>query len=250
VWRGIRRWRGVVLVATAVVATIWLAATNQLILYIHPRYVLFTVIMAVVALAIIVASVLVRQPHDHDEPDTRRQKAVSIAAIMTSLVLGVGLIAVPPAVLTSATVAQRDINSAGVGADVTSVDDAASSSDAAFAKFTVLDWASLLRQTSDLAFYDGKPVDVTGFITADPDDPQNVFYVSRFVITCCAVDAQPVGVPVYSPNWSDSYAVDDWVEVTGSFGANQSSRSTQPLAVQPGESGIVGIEEPGDPYLF
>ena len=128
--------------------------------------------------------------------------------------------------------------------------DAASSSDAAFAKFTVLDWASLLRQTSDLAFYDGKPVDVTGFITADPDDPQNVFYVSRFVITCCAVDAQPVGVPVYSPNWSDSYAVDDWVEVTGSFGANQSSRSTQPLAVQPSVDGIVGIEEPDDPYLF
>ena len=239
-----------VLVATAVVATLWLAASNQLILYIHPRYVVFTVIMAAIALAVIVASIIARPAHDHDEADTPRQKVVSVAAIATSLILGIGLIAVPPAVLTSSTVAQRDINSAGVGADVTSVDDAAAGPDSAFAKFTVLDWASLLRQTSDLAFYDAKPVDVVGFVTEDPDDPQNVFYVSRFVITCCAVDAQPVGVPVYLQNWKDTYSADDWVEVTGTFGANPSSKSTQPIAVQPGDAGIEKIEEPGDPYLF
>ena len=114
----------------------------------------------------------------------------------------------------------------------------------------MLDWASLLRQTSDLAFYDAKPVDIVGFVTEDPDDPQNVFYVSRFVITCCAVDAQPVGVPVYAPDWRETYSPDDWVEVTGTFGANPSSKSTQPIAVQPGDAGISAIDEPGDPYLF
>ena len=238
------------LVATAVVATLWLAASNQLILYIHPRYVVFTVIMAVIALGVIVASVIAKPAHEHDDPDSPRQKVVSIAALATSLVLGIGLVAVPPAVLTSSTVAQRDINSAGVGADVTSVDDAAAGPDSASADFTVLDWASLLRQTSDLAFYDAKPVDIVGFVTEDPDDPQNVFYVSRFVITCCAVDAQPVGVPVYAPDWRETYSPDDWVEVTGTFGANPSNKSTQPIAVQPGDAGISAIDEPGDPYLF
>ena len=46
-WRSYRRWQGVLLIVAALVATVWLAATNQLILYIHPRYVVFTVIMAV-----------------------------------------------------------------------------------------------------------------------------------------------------------------------------------------------------------
>ena len=234
--------------AAAVVATLWLAATNQLILYIHPRYVVFTVIMAVIALAVVVASVAVRSGHEHDEPETPRQKVLSIAAIGLSLVVALGLIVVPPATLTSATVAQRDINSAGVGADVTSLDEATDGPASAFAEFTVLDWASLLRQTTDLAFYADKPVDIVGFVSPDPDDPDNVFYVSRFVITCCAVDAQPVGVAVYSPGWHDTMDVDDWVEVTGGFAVNPSSSSTQTIAVVP--TAITPIEEPDAPYLF
>jgi len=247
-WRGIRRWRGVVLVASAVVATIWLAVTNQLVLYIHPRYVIFTVIMAVIALVVIVASVATRQGHDHDEPESGRQKLISGLAVGVSLVLAIGLIAIPPAVLTSSTVAQRDINSSGIGAEVTSVEEVSSSPVAAFATFTVLDWASLLRQTTDVAFYADKPVDVVGFVTADPDDPENVYYVSRFIVTCCAVDAQPVGVPVYAPNWQQDLAVDDWVQVTGSFGVNPSSSSTQSIAVT--ADTVTPIEEPDEPYLF
>ena len=162
--------------------------------------------------------------------------------------LAIGLIAIPPAVLTSSTVAQRDINSSGIGAEVTSVEDVSSSPVAAFAKFTVLDWASLLRQTTDVAFYADKPVDVVGFVTADPDDPENVYYVSRFIVTCCAVDAQPVGVPVYAPNWQQDLAVDDWVQVTGSFGVNPSSSSTQSIAVT--ADTVTPIEEPDEPYLF
>ena len=46
----LRRWWGVILILVAVCATVWLAATQQLVLYIHPRYVVFTVIMAVIAL--------------------------------------------------------------------------------------------------------------------------------------------------------------------------------------------------------
>jgi putative membrane protein len=54
--RFVQRWRGVALMSVVVVATIWLAVSGQLILYIHPRYVVFTVIMAVVALVFVAAS--------------------------------------------------------------------------------------------------------------------------------------------------------------------------------------------------
>jgi putative membrane protein len=247
-WSRVQRWRGVILIIAALVSTVWLALNNQLILYIHPRYVVFTVVMAAIALVLVIASFLLRPGHNHDEPQSRSQARLSTIASLLAVAVAVAMIVVPPATLTSATVAQRDINSSGVGAEVQSVDDAAESSDAVFAAFTVLDWASLLRQTSDSSFYAAKPVDVTGFVTEDASDPNNVFYVSRFVVTCCAVDAQPVGVPVYLPGWRDQYSVDDWVDVSGEFATNSSQSSTEQIALIP--ETITPIGEPSEPYLF
>jgi putative membrane protein len=247
--RFVQRWRGVALMSVVVVATIWLAVSGQLILYIHPRYVVFTVIMAVVALVFVAASAFLREPHDHDAPPTKRQNVVSGAAAVLSVVIAVGIIAVPPATLTSATLEQRAINDAGFSGDRgQTVEAAASTTDAAFAKFTVLDWSSLLRQTSELSFFSGKPVDVVGFVSADPDDPDNMFFVSRFVVTCCAVDAQPVGVAVYLPNWADDLASDQWVRVTGGFATNPSSSSEQDIALVP--DSVTVVEQPGEPYLY
>ena len=246
--RFVQRWRGVALMSVVVVATVWLAVTNQLILYIHPRYVLFTVIMAVVALVFVAASAFLREPHDADAQPSRLQNGISLSAAGLSVVIAAGLIVVPPATLTSATLAQREINGTGLGQETQSVAAASATSDAAFAKFTVVDWSSLLRQTSDIAFYAGKPADVVGFVSADPDDPQNMYYVSRFIITCCAVDAQPVGVPVYEPGWSDKYGVDDWVRVSGGFGSNPSQASEQSIALLPEEA--TKVDQPGEPYLY
>jgi len=204
--------------------------------------------MAALALVLVVASFLLRAPHSHDEPQTRTQNLVANTAAVLALAVAVAMIVIPPATLTSATVAQRSINSSGVGEEVQSVADADNASAGAFASFTVLDWASLLRQTSDTSFYASKPASVVGFITADEDDPTNVFYVSRFVITCCAVDAQPVGVPVYMPGWSDEYALDDWVEISGGFVANPSSSSAQQIALLPDV--VTPVGEPSEPYLF
>jgi len=239
---------GLVLALTVVVATIWLGVTGQLVLYIHPRYVVFTMIMAGLALVIGIASFAVRPGHSDDAPSSRASRVLSVSALALTAVIAAALVIVPPATLTSATVDTREINSTGVGVEVQSVESAASTSNEAFARFTVRDWASLLAQTSDVAFYSGKPVDVAGFVTADATDPTNVFYVSRFIVTCCAVDAQPVGVPVYSPNWADDLDTDDWVRVTGSFVANPSSASEQPIALDPATIELIGT--PDEPYLY
>jgi putative membrane protein len=244
-----QRWRGVVLMSMVVVATVWLAVTNQLILYIHPRYVWFTVIMALIALVFVAGSAFLREPHEHVDPPTRLQNGVSATALVLSLVIAGAMIVVPPATLSSATVDQRAMNATTITGDRgVSVTETSGTSDAAFAKFTVMDWSSLLRQTSDLSFYEGKPVDVVGFVSADPEDPENMFYVSRFIVTCCAVDAQPIGVPVYAPDWADDLAADQWVRVTGAFGANPSSASAEAVALVPESTDVV--EQPGEPYLY
>jgi putative membrane protein len=48
-----RNWSGPALALVGVTATIWLAATGTLTLYVHPRYTLLTVIMAVLTLLVL-----------------------------------------------------------------------------------------------------------------------------------------------------------------------------------------------------
>lgn len=286
-WRRLLdRWQGVLLTLVVGVATLWLAATGQLVLYIHPRYDVFTVVMIVVGMLLSLATLAFsparadhgdhgaddghgHDGHDHDarldaatvpavedglRPRRRRPLAVGLrrlgfsAGVVVTAGVAIAVVALPPATLTSATAGQRDVNSSTAALDRTSVADAASASSDAYRSFSVLDWAGLLRQTTDLAFYQGKTADVVGFVTPSDTDPDDVFYVSRFVVTCCAVDAQPVGVPVYLPGWQDQVAADDWVEVTGGFDTNRSSSSQDPIALVPDDVTTVG--QPSDPYLY
>lgn len=265
-------WTGIGLTTAAVVATVWLAATNQLVLYIHPRYVVFTVVMAVFAAGFLGAAIAVRPTvHDqaeHDEGDdsdddhdrgsrrqsareariTARRRVLTVVGGATVVVVSAALLVLPPTTLTSATANQRDISASTVGANTKTLASATRASSGAFSAFTVSDWSALLRQSSDPAFYANKPVDVVGFVTADRNDPDNVFFVTRFVITCCAVDAQPVAVPVYLPDWSSRFRENAWVRVVGGLVSNPSAKSLPPLAVVP--SGVAGVAKPASPYLF
>lgn len=258
-WGELRRWRGVLLVGVISIGTVWLAATGQLGLYIHPRYIVFTVIMAVVALVFVVARVLIagaqqhaHDDHAHDEDDDPAeerpvQRGLSIAALTVAGLLAAGAVLLPPATLSAATASQRDITASQANLDAASLEDAAGADGPTFSRYTVLEWSSLLAQTSDPIFFAGKPVDVIGFVTPDPV-AQDVFYVSRFSITCCAVDAQPIGVPVYLPDWQSRFDADDWVQVTGEFAANRSSTSSAVIALVPAE--VTGVDEPSEPYLY
>lgn len=252
-WANLRRWQGIILCIAALVATVWLGLTNQLILYIHPRYIIFTVIMAALGLALVFGSFISRHDHaEHDDSDDHKPRrfgaVLSIAATVITIGLAVGLVVVPPATLTTATADQRVINSGSLLSGGTSVAAAATVPTGASAKFTVADWASLLRQTSNETFYRNKAADVIGFVSADKDDPENVFYLTRFVITCCAVDAQPVAVPVYLPNWKNGFASGAWVHVVGSFDTDPSTVSKQPITLVP--TSTKKTEQPSDPYLY
>jgi uncharacterized repeat protein (TIGR03943 family) len=245
--------RGLLLVLVGVAAVVWLALSGRLGLYIHPRYFEFTVIMAVLAgvAAIVAAAFLPRaaseaDDHDHAHASGRRASWLTAGSIALIVATTAVLLVVPPSTLTSGTVAQRDMNASAAGA--TDAGDAPALVAGDGSAFTVKDWAGLLRQgVDDRYLADARP-DVTGFVTPDPDDPENVFYVARFVVTCCAVDAQPVGVPVYLPGWQQDHPVDSWVQVTGRFAPNPSPTSMQALAIDPAQ--VAPIEQPADPYVY
>ncbi|NQX34153.1 TIGR03943 family protein [Herbiconiux sp. VKM Ac-2851] len=256
------------------VAIIWLAVTGQLGLYIHPRYYEFTVIMAVLAGVVVLAAFAIvptateadhdHEGHDHDhdhdhdheihdhdheghdhERGRRRDTVWAVAAgVVIAATVG-ALLIVPPSTLTTATVDQRDLNASAAVTDTSATETLVGSDTAAF---TIKDWASLLRQGAGEDYFAGKSATLTGFVTPDPTDPDDVFYVARFAVTCCAVDAQPVGVPVYLPGWQDSYAVDTWVEASGTFGTNPSTSSSQPIVFEPAD--ITPVDQPDEPYVY
>lgn len=257
------RWRGALLALTGIAAILWLALTGRLGWYIHPRYFAFTVTMAVIAATVTVLAfaVLARggsseaehehdgnaheraHEHGHGAGGGERRSGWGTAATAVLVLLGtVALLVMPPATLTTATVEQRQINS---GAQLTG--ETASLDGVAEEDLTVRDWSILLRQSADSGIV-GRSATLIGFITPEPEDPDNVFYVARFVVNCCAVDAQPVGVPVHMPGWQDEFAQDQWVELTGSFMPNPSPTSRWPFVLR--AASVERIEAPEDPYVY
>lgn len=263
------RWQGTALTLVIGGATLWLAATGRLILYIHPRYVVFTVILVVVGMILALVALAVgeddehgRDEHGHDESQggardgehgaagtaTRaRRRILGAATAVVTVVIVAALVILPPATLSSATASTRDVGASTLSLGSSGSVGGASASDASTAHYTVLDWATRLRQSSSLGDYAGRSVDVTGFVAPSPADPEHSFVVTRFVITCCAVDAQPVGLIVYDPTWQTTLAKDDWVRIRGGFAADPDGGQS-PIAVVP--TTVTKIRQPHDPYLY
>ena len=183
----LRRWQGVILAAIGVVATLWLAATNRLGFYIHPRYFTFTVVMAAIAVVFVVGAFAVvpllrrratdaagpgsdeagdhdaEHDHDHDGHDhdhdhgadapatgtaaSARRRLGTVAGVAILVGTALALLVLPPATLTTATAENRELNAAAVGPDSAAPDLVGGDTSA----FTVKDWALILRQDPDPA---------------------------------------------------------------------------------------------------
>jgi uncharacterized repeat protein (TIGR03943 family) len=113
-------------------------------------------------------------------------------------------------------------------------------------RLNVAEWAQAFNLRSTPDSYVGKEVDVVGFVFHPKGTPEDIFYVSRFSVTCCAVDARPLGLPVYSPGWQEEFEEDSWVHVTGSF-AETEEDIAEPVVVTP--ESIEPTEQPEDPYV-
>jgi len=237
-------WRGVFAIGVLTLVTVWLGWQGMLGFYIHPRYNLFTLAMAVIGVALMAIALFV--PHTgHSHAGHKHAKGHSVMEWLSlSLVAVVVVIALvlPPTTLSSYTAENRSFGTVATSpaADAIDVD----STTSGFENLTVRDWASLLIQTQDPSFFRGKPFSALGTIT-DTGDP-DVFFLTRFVVTCCAVDAQPVSIPVYYPGWSDDFAVDS--TVTGGFQVLPQVAEPGNLAVVPAD--VVDEEVPREPYLF
>lgn len=241
---------GLTLSLIGIVAIGWLAATGRLGLYIHPRYFVFTTVVVGLALVATIATwaVLGRAPgddhdeHEHESTGPLGGRLRGAGGALAALALVVGLLVLPPSTLTSATVQQRDVNS--------SIDEASSATliGADPSTFSVRDWSALLGNPATAAGFAGQQATLVGFVSASEDGDPDVFFLTRFVVTCCTVDAMPVGVPVSAPAWASDYPVDTWLEVTGTFVTTSDPASSYSLMLKP--ASVAPVDQPAQPYEY
>ncbi len=248
------RWTGIALSLVVVIATLWLAVTGNLDLYVHPRYFGFTIVMAVIGGVASLAALLFLPSHEETEEAHEAHEATAPARFRRSplwrvtgrlLVLTAATtatIVLPPATLSSAIAGTRQLNADSATDPLVDAMELTGSDGSAF---TIKDWAGLLRQGMPDQFVD-EPVTLTGFVL--PTESDDTFYLARYLITHCAIDAQPVGVPVHWPGWRDELQPDAWLSVGGAFGSNPSSSADAPTVLIPSES--EQVDEPDDPYVY
>jgi uncharacterized repeat protein (TIGR03943 family) len=112
---------------------------------------------------------------------------------------------------------------------------------------TLLDWVRTLNVYPEPDSYTGQKVKVQGFVIHPPDLGKEYFFLARFVITCCAADAYPVGLPVKLKETRDQYPPDTWLEIEGQMMTENLANKRQ-LTI--GATSLKKIPQPKNPYSY
>ena len=229
--------------------------TGQYKLLIHPNYFLLVFVSSICLLLLgIFRSLLLinspKIPTDKSEHITLFPPGFGSVLL---LIIAIAGWLIPPSVLTSTTALQRG---------VTNSLPATHSQPQAFTTSTkpeersLIDWVRTLNAYPEPDAYQGQPVNITGFVVDLPELPDNYLLLSRFIITCCAVDASPIGIPIQLDNIQEKYEPDTWLEVRGKMTTatvgirdrTDQIREKRQLVVE--ATSMKQIPTPADPYAY
>jgi putative membrane protein len=220
-----------------------LYATGKITFFIHPRYVTFTYVFALLAAFVACVGFVLwwerrNKPvdeHHHEKKPGKLSGVWQYGAIVLTLVVAFVL---PVRPLSIATAQQREIDFNSLSYNQKGALDSFFRDSEGY---DLGDWVVTLNYDPDPANYVGKKVRVSGFAYKSDSLPAGTFRLARFVITCCAVDARPVGLLVKDTSVTDN----KWYEVQGEFALDKESSELVIIS-----SNIKQIDEPKDPYIF
>ncbi|MEA5467909.1 TIGR03943 family putative permease subunit, partial [Spirulina sp. 06S082] len=112
---------------------------------------------------------------------------------------------------------------------------------------TLMDWIRTLNAYPEPDAYTDLPANVTGFVVYIDSLPKDYLMISRFVITCCAVDAYPVGLPVKLPSTRDQFPPDTWLKIEGIM-TTEELNGERRLVIN--ATNANKIDTPSNPYEF
>ncbi|MGL5794106.1 MAG: TIGR03943 family putative permease subunit [Waterburya sp.] len=228
--------------------------TGQYRLLIHPNY--FVLVMAtgvvLIVLGIIKILTIVTGKHKNSATAHITLFPPGLGSTILLVVAIAGLL-IPPKILYSQTAMQRGVSELPL----------TRSQPQAFRTTTkpetrsLIDWIRTINAYPEPDAYSGQAANISGFVLHLPELPDNYLMLSRFVITCCAVDAYPIGLPVKLSVSRNNYPADTWLEIKGemitetlprkdSMDAKISNKRSLVIAAK----SIQPIPTPNDPYNF
>lgn len=112
---------------------------------------------------------------------------------------------------------------------------------------SLIDWIRTLDVYPEPDAYRGLPARIEGFAVHSPQLPETYLTLTRFVITCCAADAYPVGLPVKLGRSRQAYPQDHWFRVEGRMATETLNDRRQLVLVA---ETITPIPEPENPFMY
>jgi putative membrane protein len=231
---------------------LYLHYTNKLNFYIHPRYTDFAVTMSWITFSFVFLFLLHSlQQLLHAQGSikinlpkiklTRNNIWGLLISLPLAITLALGFL-LPVKPLSVATASQRIIDLNALRSNEMSTADLFIRNTR---NYSLGDWIIALNNNPDPSLYAGKEVRLSGFIFSPDDKPQE-FYLSRFAITCCAVDARPIGLKV-NYSWQNQYQQNQWLEIEGEF-AVAGEEPYQEIIIKPTKVSVINV--PDQPYIF
>ncbi|GAB4226845.1 MAG: TIGR03943 family protein [Elainellaceae cyanobacterium] len=115
-------------------------------------------------------------------------------------------------------------------------------------KRSLAEWVRTLNVYPEPDAYTGQKVNVEGFVIHQDSFPQSYLILARFVITCCAADVYPIGLPVKLPSGDRAgYPADSWLRVEGEM-ITETLDGKRQLVIQ--ANSLEEIEAPENPYDY
>ncbi|MUG94146.1 TIGR03943 family protein [Scytonema sp. UIC 10036] len=223
----------------------WL--TNKLVLLIHPDYFWLAVTGAIglLVLSFLKAGQLLQRPRGQVTPDMQHFTVFppGFGSILLLIVAILGLV-ITPRVFASQTALQRGVTDF-VGTSRVKPQEFRAS--VRSEERTLVDWVRTLNVYPEPDAYTGQRAKVQGFVIHPPELGKEYLFIARFVLTCCAADAYPIGLPVKLKEPRDKYPPDTWLEIEGQM-VTETIQDKRQLTIA--ASSLRKISQPKNPYSY
>ena len=221
-----------------VVTMLFIASQGDLTLYIHPRYILFTVVSVSIGLAIYTYTLF-----SSDKAGGNAAKnQTTILGYLPLLIVAISALILSPVSLSQLLASDRSSESTQNSVEKTSHSTLDTFS-TDLTRFSIADWNNLLASGATQDQIVGKQAKLEGFLY---EDNTGQLFIARFRLTCCAVDATPLAVPIVATQELEALELGSWVELEGDFVDTATSSYQFKLDVK----SFTQIEEPDEPYIF
>lgn len=193
--------------------------TGELHLLIHPNYFLLVLVTSILLFVFSIVKVIltiIKNKNKHNINAIKDNQYNNLlpkgwASSLLMLVAVLGLI-IPPTALSSQTAIQRGVTDS---LPPTTLETQSFLNQTSPEKRSLIEWVRTVNAYPEPDNYTGQKANITGFVVHLDNLPDNYIYLSRFVLTCCAVDAYPVGIIVELPKSRREYPPDSWLEIQG-----------------------------------